>query len=372
MKNIINTFKNRYAHNMSNIESNLRLLLATSLMVVAVSNESYILMLISMIIAYTGSTKFCFVYKVLDINKKLSLKNYYLSHLAKYNPSAIFMFYKHGEIFFENLIATKDFAHIKNINDFNLGDIHEITMNEITDTVFYDFEDKNYQINFKGIADIDAVVVYAVDITEVVALNKEIEKTQEDVIYKLGEIGESRSKETGQHVKRVAEYSALLGELYGLSREEYTMLKIASPMHDIGKIAIADEILNKPAKFTQEEFEIMKNHATYGYEMLKNSNRPIIKAAATIAFTHHEKYDGSGYPLGIAGEDIDIFGRITAVADVFDALYSVRVYKKAWSLEEVLEYFRTESGKHFDPKLVSLFLENIEQFLEIFEKYKDN
>lgn len=180
-----------------------------------------------------------------------------------------------------------------------------------------------------------------------------------------------RSQETGNHVKRVAKYSKLLAELAGLSKEESKLLYMASPMHDIGKVAIPDAILNKPAKLSKEEFEIMKTHAKLGYEMLKHSTRPIIKAAAIVAHEHHEKFDGSGYPRGLRGEDIHIFGRITAVADVFDALGSERVYKKAWELERILELFEKERGKHFDPHLIDLFFKHLDQFLEIRDAYKD-
>jgi len=159
-------------------------------------------------------------------------------------------------------------------------------------------------------------------------LTQEIEDTQKEIIYTMGAIGESRSKETGNHVKRVAEYSYLLAKLYGLSEDEAKLLKEASPMHDIGKVAISDSILKKPGKLTDEEFAIMKTHSQLGYEMLKHSKRPILKAASIIAHQHHEEYNGKGYPQGLKGDEIHIYGAITAVADVFDALGSDRVYKK--------------------------------------------
>lgn len=208
------------------------------------------------------------------------------------------------------------------------------------------------------------------DITEVINLHKELEDTQREVIYKMGEIVETRSEETGNHVKVVAEYSKLLAIKYGLSQSEAELLKHASPMHDIGKVGIPDSLLNKPSKLTCEEFEIMKTHTTVGYEILKTSNRPILKASAIVAYEHHEKWDGSGYPRGLSGHDIHIYGRITALADVFDALGSERIYKKAWKLNDILEYFKEEKGKHFDPELVDIFFNNLDEFLEIREKYK--
>ena len=179
----------------------------------------------------------------------------------------------------------------------------------------------------------------------------------------MGAIGETRSKETGAHVKRVAEYSYLLAKLVGLDEDEAMLLKQASPMHDIGKVGIADSILNKPGKLTPEEFEVMKTHASLGYEMLKHSERKILKASAIVAYTHHEKWDGSGYPNALQGEDIHIFGRITAIADVFDALGHARVYKKAWELDKILELF--------DSLLIDLFFENLDQFVVIKQEFND-
>jgi putative two-component system response regulator len=197
------------------------------------------------------------------------------------------------------------------------------------------------------------------------ALNKEIVDTQKEIIFTMGAIGETRSKETGNHVKRVAEYTKILALYYGLSEEESEMLKQASPMHDIGKVAIPDAILNKPARFTPEEFEKMKEHAQLGYDMLKYSQRRLLKMASIVAYEHHEKWDGSGYPQGTKGEDIHIYGRITALADVFDALGSSRVYKPAWEDEKIFKLFKEERGKHFDPKLIDIFLEHKEEFTEI-------
>ncbi len=209
------------------------------------------------------------------------------------------------------------------------------------------------------------------DISELTNLHKEIEDTQKEIVYKMGEIGESRSKETGNHVKRVAEYSKLLALLFGMSEKEAEILFIASPMHDIGKVGISDDILKKPAKLTTEEFEIMKTHATIGYEILKNSNREVLQAAAIVSSQHHERWDGKGYPERLQGEDIHIYGRITAIADVFDALGSERCYKPAWMLEDILELFQNESDKQFDGRLVNLLLDNLELFLDIRDKFRD-
>ena len=210
------------------------------------------------------------------------------------------------------------------------------------------------------------------DITDVILLNEEITDTQKDVIFTLGSIGEARSKETGNHVKRVAEYSYILAKSIGLNEDTAQLLKLASPMHDIGKVGIPDSILNKPGKLSDEEFNKMKRHADIGYNMLKSSKKEIIRASAEVAYTHHEKYNGKGYPNGLSGEDIPIFGRITAVADVFDALGSDRVYKSAWDLDKIYRLLKEESGKHFDPKIIDAFFKHLDQFLEIRDKYQDS
>lgn len=202
-------------------------------------------------------------------------------------------------------------------------------------------------------------------------LNREIEETQKEILFTLGEFSEARSKETSNHVKRVAEYSKLLALKYGLSEEEAEVIRLASPMHDVGKLGITDTILNKPGRLNEEEFEIIKSHGTLGYEILKNSSRKIMQAGAIIALQHHEKYSGEGYPQGLKGEAIHIFGRITAIADVFDALGSDRVYKKAWPLDQILSYFEKERGLHFDPALVDIFMANLPEFIRIRDNFTD-
>jgi len=199
----------------------------------------------------------------------------------------------------------------------------------------------------------------------------EIEETQQEVVFTMGSIGESRSKETGNHVKRVAEYSKLLALSYGMDRDEAELLKQASPMHDIGKIAIPDSILNKPGRFDENERHIMNTHAELGYQMIKNSQRPLLKAASIVAYEHHEKWDGTGYPNGLSGKEIHIYGRITALADVFDALGSDRVYKKAWSDERIFKLLKDEKAKHFDPELIDLFFENLDAIKKVREQFRD-
>ncbi len=164
---------------------------------------------------------------------------------------------------------------------------------------------------------------------ENLALNEEIEETQQEAIYTLGEAVESRSEETGFHVKRVGDFCYLLAQKYGLDQETAKLIRMAAPMHDVGKIGIPDAILNKPGNLTSEEFEIIKTHTTIGYNLLKGSKQKILTTAAMVALEHHERWDGLGYPRQLKGEQIHVLARITKVADVFDALSCKRVYKEA-------------------------------------------
>lgn len=207
---------------------------------------------------------------------------------------------------------------------------------------------------------------------ENVQLQHEIEDTQREIVYRLSEAVEHRSIETGNHVKRVAFICYELAKAIGLPEEEAETLMFAAPLHDVGKVGIPDGILNKPSKLQQTEWEVMKTHASIGYEILKDSKRSIIQAGAVIAQDHHEKWDGSGYPAGKMGENIHIYGRIAALADVYDALRHRRCYKSAWSLQQVMDYIQSESGKQFDPKLVEIFTSRVDKLEAILQKYPDN
>lgn len=207
-------------------------------------------------------------------------------------------------------------------------------------------------------------------LSEIQILNQEMIATQSEVIFTMGEICETRSHETGMHVRRVAEYSYLLANLAGVAEAE--MIKQTAPMHDIGKVAIPDSILNKPGPLTVDEWGVMKTHSRLGYQMLDVSDREMFKMAAIIALQHHEKWDGSGYPDGLKGENIHIAGRIVAIADVFDALGNDRCYKKAWPLDQILGLLKEEQGKAFEPKLIELFMDNLDKFIEISIKYTES
>lgn len=202
-------------------------------------------------------------------------------------------------------------------------------------------------------------------------LREEIEGTQRDIVYMLGEAIETRSRETGQHVRRVAEYCHLIALGMGFSAREAEILRLAAPLHDFGKIGIPDHILHKPGTLDAEEWGEMKKHPEIGSELLTKSKREILQAAALISGQHHEKWDGSGYPNALQGEAIHLYGRIGAVADVFDALGSRRCYKEPWTDQQIFDYFIAERGRHFDPAVVDWLLGHREQLLAIRQQFPD-
>ncbi len=197
-------------------------------------------------------------------------------------------------------------------------------------------------------------------------LAEEVEKAtaviverERDTIFRLSRAAEYRDPETGAHVQRMAHYSKLIARQMGEPEAFQDLLLQAAPMHDIGKVGTPDHILLKPGRLTPEEMVIMRQHASIGHEILRDSRSPFLQLAATVALTHHEKFDGSGYPHGLRGADIPLSGRIVAVADVFDALTSARPYKTAWPVEAALDFLRGQRGSHFDPSCVDAFLDDL-------------
>lgn len=200
---------------------------------------------------------------------------------------------------------------------------------------------------------------------------QELEDTRKEVIYRLGRAGEYRDNETGNHVIRMSQFSYLLSQKMGFPTKQCELILNASPMHDIGKIGIPDKILLKPGKLDHEEWEIMKTHVIKGVEILSGNDSELIRTARNIAWHHHEKWDGSGYPEGLKGEGISIEGRVVAVADVFDALTSERPYKKAWEVEEALDFMKEQKGKHFQPELIDAFLDIIPEAIKVRNQFAD-
>lgn len=203
------------------------------------------------------------------------------------------------------------------------------------------------------------------------ALNNEIDETQRELIFSLGEIAESRGQDTSKHVERVGMISGLLASKLGYSEDDAKQIQLAASMHDIGKMAINDDIINKPGKLTDEEFEHMKKHCIYGFDMLSNSERKLLMTAAQIAYEHHENYDGSGYPRGLKGDEIHQVSRIVAIVDVFDALATKRVYKDAWPLDEILDFIKSQKNIKFDPELVDVLFDNIDEITNLIEKIEN-
>ncbi len=205
------------------------------------------------------------------------------------------------------------------------------------------------------------------ELREALTLAQEAER---EIVLRLGKAAEQRDIEIGSHILRMSLYCGKLAELIGLPRDDIELITNASPLHDVGKIGIPDSILLKPSFLTPEEFEIMKKHTVIGGEILSNADKyKILKAGRIIALQHHERWDGSGYPYNLKGEEIHIFGRISAIADVFDALTTKRIYKPAFSIPKSIEIMRKESGKSFDPEILKVFLENIDKFIKIKEGY---
>ena len=358
--------------NVGKIEGQVRILFAIFLIVIG-SHSYWVISIIGLVILYTGINNFCPVYSVFKVNSAKQRHEHFLSQLPKNNPQPVFIFNNSGKKEFSNKSAQKNLNSLNDINEFiqRSGFSTQLIIDKnLNFCSQYQYQEKTYALSFQGASDINSIISYAFDITDIVKADQEIINTQKEIVYTMGEIGERRSKETGNHVRRVAEYSELLALKYGLDIEQAELLKMASPMHDIGKVAIPDAILNKPGRLNKDEFEIMKTHAQLGHDMLNHSQRPILKTAAIVAGEHHEKFNGQGYPKGLKGENIHIFGRITAVADVFDALGSDRVYKTAWHDKDIFELLKNERGKHFDPKLIDLFFTHLDKFLTIRNKYQ--
>jgi putative two-component system response regulator len=200
---------------------------------------------------------------------------------------------------------------------------------------------------------------------------KELRLSREETIRRLAIAAEYRDSATAQHIQRMSHYCELLARRYGLSNERCDLIRTASPMHDIGKIGTPDHVLLKPGKFTQDEFNVIAQHAEIGYRILAGSDAEILNVAATIALTHHERWNGSGYPRQLKGEAIPIEGRIAAVADAFDALTTQRVYKPAFAFDHAVDLMSKHRSEHFDPELLDVFLSSLGEIKRIHEQYAD-
>jgi putative two-component system response regulator len=239
-----------------------------------------------------------------------------------------------------------------------------------TDFLNKPIEPVEFSLRSKNLLELRKAQVYLQK--EVDKATQELQDREHESLIILGTTAEWKDPETGSHIARVARYSQLLAQECGLSDDEQEVIYFASPFHDMGKVGIKDDILLKQGKLDDDQFEEMKKHSQIGYEILKDSNSKYLKMGATIALTHHEKYDGTGYPNKITGEDIPIYGRIVAIADVFDALTSIRPYKRAWGFDEAMAFLKEQSGRHFDPKLIDIFVANEAKVKEIYTTKPDD
>lgn len=206
---------------------------------------------------------------------------------------------------------------------------------------------------------------------EVNKATAKIQEREHETLRVIGKTAEYKDPETGSHISRVAGYTKAIAKAYGLPVNMQDIFYYAAPLHDIGKVGIQDHILLKPGPLNHIERMTMMEHALIGFEILKNSDSEYLKAGGIIAFTHHEKFDGTGYPKGLKGHSIPLMGRIVAVADVFDALTTKRPYKDPWAFEAGLEYLQNESGSHFDPEVVAAFMQCMDQIRDIYETYSE-
>lgn len=207
---------------------------------------------------------------------------------------------------------------------------------------------------------------------EISRKTEELQLREKETLLRLAKAGEFRDEETGDHVIRMSDYACLIARSLNLDDDLCEVIRLAAPMHDIGKIGIPDHILLKPGKLTSQEWSIMQTHTRIGYDILRDSTSCYIQAGAVIAYGHHERFDGKGYPQGLAGSDIPIEARVVAVADVFDALRSKRPYKNAWSLDRTLDYMEVQRGRHFDPDCVDVFMANLDKVLAIHDNPSDH
>ncbi len=206
---------------------------------------------------------------------------------------------------------------------------------------------------------------------EVKKRTAELHATRLEVIRKLGRAAEYKDNETGMHVMRMSHYCKLIAQAIGKSDNEAELILHAAPMHDIGKIGISDKILLKPGKLDDDEWNEMRKHSYYGYKIIGEQSSDLLTVAATVSYEHHEKWNGKGYPQGLAGREISLYGRITAIADVFDALTSKRPYKEPWPVEKALKLIEDEKGEHFDPELVPAFMEVVPEVLKVKDTFSD-
>lgn len=218
---------------------------------------------------------------------------------------------------------------------------------------------------------INHIILYITSFIENSFLNEKIKQVHKDLVYKLSSTTKFKDKETQSHIIRVGLYCSVMAEVLDWEEDRIETIKLAASMHDIGKVGISDTILLKPGKFNSGEWDIMQKHCIYGYEILKGAETELLQIASIVALEHHEKWDGTGYPNKLKGDVISVYGRMTAISDVFDALTSIRPYKEIWAFDKTYDFIKLQRGKYFDPAITDIFLKNFGKMIEIKEKYID-
>ena len=313
------------------------------------------------------------------------------SHTSAYSISSLGMYC--NPTVFHLIDARGDFSHLSKLDDIEkISDFTSIMISQSIAEQRHIYNDNAFVMNMPSSADSSIIFYFEgfsslseqdISLFNLFASNTktafdneelrhELEEGQREIVYLLGEAIERRSHETGNHIRRVAEITRILALEMGYSITESEKIKSASPLHDLGKIGVPDNILHKPGALTPAEWEIMKTHVEIGYELVRYSSQDILKYAAIISYQHHEKWDGTGYPNGLKGEEIHLLGRIAALADVFDALSHDRCYKKAWPLEDVLQLIKEQNGLHFDPRVVDAFNKHKDQIIAVNDRYHDS
>ena len=299
-----------------------------------------------------------------------SFLSYYASAIVLFPLLIASLYYNRVLVLFTTLVNTVTILGSSFLNLY-VGLIPDDPLaNSLEAALFYNFVPKELVLIFMSF-----VAYFIVDrnnemMADIFIYSQQLKISQEEIILSFSNICESKSKSTGEHVRRVSRYMHVLCEASGFDQNYTDMVCTASMMHDIGKLMIPEEILNKPGKLTDEEYAVVKNHVLYGEALLHNATGEIMEIARTIALQHHERWDGKGY-LGMKGEEIAYISRLMALADVFDALSASRCYKEGWTLTQTYNEIALGSGTQFDPQVVELFKDNFDKFVEIFNSLPD-
>lgn len=306
----------------------------------------------------------CFFNEVTPL-KKMAQHSRYLAGFTEASPSPVIDVDTEGQVIYANQAAEDSFNGVKFLG-LNHGALQHLVTDhtpvggQAVKEVAY--RGTNFMIVATRLA--EGWRIYATDVSETHVLKNRLSSARLELVQRLSQASEWRDNETGAHIKRMSTYCRIVAKTLGMGDAYSEQIELAASMHDIGKIAIPDSILHKPGKLTPEEFEIMKQHAEAGGRLLEGAEDDLMKMARDIAYYHHERWDGKGYPKGLAAEQIPLSARIAAVCDVFDALISERPYKKAWPVEDALKVVTDGKGTQFEPRIVEAFLESLDQILE--------